>query len=291
MTGIIVSLGQGVASAHPDLRVGTYVAILAVNPCFKPSCYNCSHGMDNYCDASHYGLNADGAWAAYVTIRATAAIPVPGTPDSIPPGIVSSATDAILTPYHAMKTCCGLQPEHTVLCLGAGGLGLNAISIAKKCLGVRCVIACDSRDLALQAAKEAGADYIATPDTLLSIIAEANLMVDFAFDFVGFQSTFDLCFSALRCGGTIHVLGLASKAELNVSPLRVMKKRLIYKTSYWGSKGELIEILQALADGVLKPQVEMRSMKEVTQVLDDMRDGRLRSRVALFPSDSYDGGD
>lgn len=230
-----------------------------------------------------YGLGADGLWSTYAAIRASCVVPVPGTLDSIPPGVVSSATDAILTSYHAMKTCCNLQPEHAVLCLGIGGLGLNAISVAKKCLGVQCVVACDTREMALQSAKEAGADYTSNPDMLASVVSQNNLMIDFAFDFVGSQSTFDLCFSAIRCGGTIHVVGLAV-AELNLAPLRVMKKRLTYKTSYWGAKQELAEILQAIADGLLSPKVEMRPMDEVVQVLDDMYNGKLKSRVALFPS-------
>ena len=228
-------------------------------------------------------MGLDGTWAAYVVVRAACVIPVPATQHDILPGVVSTATDAILTPYHAMKTCCRVQPEHTVLCVGIGGLGHNAVNIAKKCLKARCVIACDVRESALETAREAGADYATTPDKLASVLAEHQIVVDFAFDFVGSQSTFDLCFSSVRFAGTIHNIGLSTPA-MNFPPLGIMlMKELTFKTSFYGTKVELVEVLQAVADGLLSPRVEMRPMREVAQVMKDLHDGKLTSRVALIP--------
>ncbi|KIP02859.1 hypothetical protein PHLGIDRAFT_111583 [Phlebiopsis gigantea 11061_1 CR5-6] len=280
--GVIASLGSNVASTNPELPIGSYVAVYALNSCYKPSCYNCSHGMENRCGALAYGLGSDGSWAAYTAVRATCVVRVPGTPAQIASGVASTATDAILTPYHAMKTCCGVRPEHTVLCVGIGGLGLNAVAIAKRCLGARRVIACDTREVALRLAQEAGADCGATPDSLPGMLADRQLVVDFALDFVGTQATYELCFSAIRCGGTIHVAGIAAPT-LSIPPLKAMTKELTFKTSYWGTKRELVEVLQAIADGQLNPKVEMRPMGEVGQVLEDMRNGKLTSRVALYP--------
>ena len=281
LAGVIESLGSNVASTNPELSVGTYVAIYALNSCYKPSCYNCSHGMENRCGALGYGLGSNGSWAAYAAIRASCVVPIPGTPAQIPPGVASTATDAMLTPYHAMKTCCGVGAGHTVLCVGIGGLGLNAVAIAKRCLGARRVVAVDTRAAALELAREAGADVVATPDTLLQVLEDHALVVDFAFDFVGAQVTFDLCFAAVRCGGTVHVVGLATGA-LDVPPLRVMTKELTFKTSFYGTRDELGEVLRAIADGVLAPKAEMRPMSEVGRVLEDMHAGKLTSRVALY---------
>lgn len=279
-----MSVGSAVLSTHPELTIGTYVAIYAVDACFKSSCYNCSHGMPNHCPLQTYGVGSDGSWATYMAVRATSAVPVPATPQQMPPGVVSTATDAVVTPYHAMKTCCCLQPKHTVLCIGIGGLGYNAVGIAKKCLGVRCVIACDTREAALQTAKEVGADYVATHEDLPSVITANQLAVDFAFDFVGIQQTFDLCFSSIRCSGTIHTIGIGCKA-INFPPLVTMlMKEITFKMSYYGTRDELIEVLQAIGDGLLNPRVETRSMEEVVQVMEDLHNGKLSSRIALIPN-------
>lgn len=288
--GIIAELGPSVASTFPDLKVGDYVAIWSGNPCRTPSCTACSRGYTNICTIAHgiHGLRHDGSWAEYIALRASSVVPVPATPERIAPAIISAATDAVLTPYHAMKTSCRVQAEHTVLCMGIGGLGLNGVGIAKKCLGARCVIACDTRSVALKDALAAGADYGVPPGQLLSLIEEKKLVVDFAFDFVGIQATFDSCFAAIRPGGTIHVLGLAADS-LAYAALTVMQKDLTLKSSFWGTQSELAEILQAISDGLLKPKVETRPMSQCVQVLDEMREGRLQARVALVPDASTVG--
>ncbi|EKM61377.1 uncharacterized protein PHACADRAFT_190538 [Phanerochaete carnosa HHB-10118-sp] len=282
--GIIAELGPSVASTFPQLKIGDYVAIWSGNPCQKPTCIACSRGYTNLCTIEHgiHGLRHDGSWAEYIALRASSVVPVPGTLDGIAPAIISAATDAVLTPYHAMKTSCRVQAEHTVLCMGIGGLGLNGVDIAKKCLGARCVIACDTRSVALHDALAAGADYAVPPEQLLSLIEEERLVVDFAFDFVGIQATFDACFAAIRPGGTIHVLGLLADT-LAYTALTAMRKDLTLKSSFWGTRDELAEILQAISDGLLKPKVDSRPMSQCIQVLDDMREGRLQARVALVP--------
>lgn len=278
-------LGSEVLSSHPCLTLGTYVAMYSTNPCFQPTCDACSRGRPNVCQAHlGYGLQTDGSWATYMVIRAASVVPVPAGPDSISPSVVSAATDAVLTPYHAMKTCARLRPEHTVLCIGVGGVGLNGISIAKKCLGVHCLIACDTRVSALQNAKAEGADHIVTPENLRGLLKKNHLSVDFAFDFVGTQETFQACFGAINVGGTIHLVGLGAPS-LSIMPLVTMMKEFIFRTSFYGTKDELSEILHAIKDGVLKPKVEARPMSQCVQVLEDMRKGKLTSRIALIPDD------
>lgn len=196
---------------------------------------------------------------------------------------MSTSTDAVLTPYRAMKSACKLQPEHTILCLGVGGLGFNGVTIAKRCLGVRCVIACDTRVSALEDAREAGADFAVTPEELPALLAEKSLLIDFAFDFVGVQTTFDTCLAMIRAGGTIHTVGVGG-APLVMPPGTAMMKDLTWKTGFYGTREELVEVLQAVAEGVLSPKVETRPMSECIQVLEEMRAGKLRGRVALIPA-------
>ena len=269
-------------SLYPHLAVGTYVAVGA-SACFRQDCDSCSTGRPNLCPRLvPHGLGVDGSWAEYLVVRAVCVVPVPEGPKRVPPGVAAVATDAVLTAYHAMKTCCGLSTEHTVLCLGLGGVGLNGVDIAKGCLGVSCLIASDIRESAMQSARTAGADYTVPPGELRKFVKEKKLQVDFAFDFVGSQDTFKLCFSVIRPGGTIHTLGLAAKS-LVVTPYVTITKDLTFKTSFFGTNDELVEVLRAIADGKLKPQVETRPMSQCGQVLEDMRHGRLTGRVALIP--------
>lgn len=279
--GVVAAIGTAVPSAHPHLTLGTYVAIYSIKFCGMPTCSACSSGYTNVCRGGAYGLRHDGSWASYVVVAASCVVPVPARPEVIPPGVVSTATDAILSPYHAMKSA-ALRPEHTVLCVGIGGLGYNAVIIAKKHFGVRCVIACDTRPSSLDNAREAGADYAVLPAELAGLVAEKSLAIDFAFDFVGGQQTFEACFAALRVGGTIHILGIGN-APVSINPLVTMFKELKVKTSFYGTKEELVEVLQLIGDGVVVPRVETRRMSECSLVLDEMLEGKLKARIALIP--------
>lgn len=283
--GIIGSFGSDVSSTHPELSVGSYVAIYSPNSCFKSDCRVCPHGYDNLCVANPpYGLAADGSWAAYAAIRAACVVPIPSGPEVVLPGIAAAATDAVLTPYHAMKTLSPVQRGQTVLCYGIGGLGLNAIAIAKNCLGAKCVIACDLREEVLQEARSVGADYTVTPGELVKFIRAKRLTVDSAFDFVGSQQTFDACFSSIRAGGTVHLVGIDTPA-ISIGSMKAMSKDFTYRSGFIGSKAELVEVLQAIADGLLKPKVETRPMSECLQVLEDMRLGKFQGRIALIPDE------
>ena len=50
---------------------------------------------------------------------------------------------------------------------------------------------------------------------------------------------------------------------------------------FWGSKGELGEVLEAIGDGKIRPKVESRDFGECLKVLEELRDGKVSSRVAI----------
>ncbi|KAI0688134.1 alcohol dehydogenase [Cytidiella melzeri] len=283
--GEIVSIGSSVATTHPSLTVGTYAAIYGPNSCFEPDCLACSTGNENVCRKfPSIGLGTPGSWAEYIVVHANSIVPVPvpGTQSKIPPSVVAISTDAILTPYHVLKHACAVQPGQTVLIYGVGGLGLHAVAIAKDLLQGVTVVACDLRESSLEQAKTMGADHVSSPDFLLAYFADHNLVIDVAVDFVGIQKTFDACFAAIRPGGTIHITGLMAN-QLNASPMLTMLKNLTLKTSYWGCKSELAEILEAIGQGKLKVLVQERPMSEVAKMLHDMHEGKIKNRVAVIP--------
>lgn len=281
LAGIIAELGSAVRDEHSELTKGTYVAVYAPNSCFQPSCTACASGHTNLCKAHLcLGLGQNGCWAKYLAVRASCVVPIPAGPQALPPAIAAVATDAVLTPYHALRT--SVKEGQTVLCLGAGGLGLNAVAIAKNCCGASSVVACDTRESSLLQAAGVGADHTAHPDDLLKYLADNEVLVDVAVDFVGTQATFDLCFAALRPGGMINIVGVAGK-PLQVDPVIMMAKEMTSRVIFWGRKEELVEVLQAIADGKLRPMVELRPMSECVQVLQELHEGKLKNRVALIP--------
>lgn len=282
--GVIHSLGSQATRTHPNLKEGTYVAILGPDPCFKATCGVCSIGKDNICSTTDqwYGIGRDGAWAEYCAVRAACAIPVPADTETIPPPIAAIATDAILTPYHALKTCVALQPGQTVAIIGCGGLGHNAIQIAKNVLHAGTIIGIDTRSTALDGARQAGASIAVTPDDIDTITRAPHVKIDTVVDFVGNQRSFDTALAIVKPAGTIHIVGLmAPSIQLQLMP--AVLKDLTVQTSFWGTKAELVEVLDAVAQGKIKPLVGTRPLEDCLQVLKELHGGQIKGRIALIP--------
>lgn len=272
--GVVVELGSDVVGKYPHITQGTYVAVH--DGC--DTCGMCKGGRQNLCvEQPLHGLGSDGTWAEYMAISAHSAVPVKR---DITPEIVAVATDAALTPYHALKTVGKVQSGDTVLIVGCGGLGQNAVQIAKNCLGAKIVIACDRKEESLHLALEGGADYAVPPDQLEELIRKEQFTIDVAFDFVGVQATFDQVIALIPSGGKVVLVGIGShfiKVHLQVAILREIQ----ILGCFWGTRGELAEVLEAIGDGKIKPRVESRSFDECIQVLEELRDGKVSARAAI----------
>jgi NADPH2:quinone reductase len=148
-----------------------------------------------------------GAFAEEAIVPAHQALPLPPT-FSFEEGATFLA--AHTTAYHALKTRAEMQPEQTLLVLGAaGGVGLAAVQIGKL-LGAR-VIAAASTEEKLALARRMGADGILNygvpriEDEVRRLTGKRG--VDLLFDPVGIAQE-----SALRClvrGGKLLVVGFA----------------------------------------------------------------------------------
>ena len=280
--GVVTKLGSAVSTSHPELVVGTQVGILGTNPCNEESCDACLVDRGNLCwNKGWYGLTRDGCWAEYAVIRASSAVPVP-TGLAIPPAVVAVATDAILTPYHAVKTIAGMQAGETVLIIGGGGLGLNAVQIAKNCAKAACVIVTDVREHTLQLAKDVGADYAVLPEKISELVDLHNLRIDTAIDFVGKSDTIQTATTVVKRTGKIVIVGIGS-STLEVPRQAAMGKELQILPCMWGTRSELVEVFAAIGAGRITPEVETRPFDECIEVLEELRDGKLKSRVALIP--------
>ncbi|KAI0675328.1 alcohol dehydogenase [Trametes maxima] len=287
--GIVVSQGENVV-ANPSiacrLAIGTYVAVLTTNACERAGCDQCRRGFQNVCfDPPMIGIGGDGCWAEYVVARASTVVPVPGNNPKDPrlsPAVVAVTTDAVMTPWHAMKRAAGIQPGQTVLILGCGGLGLNAIQVAKNVLGAGTVIASDVRKESLSLALQVGVDYAVAPGELKALLAEKGILIDVAVDLVGKQGTMDAAIGAVRTGATVLLVGLGADA-VSISPLLATTKQLTIRGSFGGDYQDLEECLEAVAEGKVRPEVEEKSMEECGQVVQALARGGVRARVALIP--------
>lgn len=108
------------------------------------------------------GVDINGAIAEYVAVPARNLIPLP---DRLSFAEAAVLTDAVATPYHALRMA-GLKTGETLVVIGVGGIGSNAVQLAKL-LGAR-VIAVSRSPSKRRLAAEMGADETIEPDERLA---------------------------------------------------------------------------------------------------------------------------
>ena len=245
-------------------------------------CPICKSGEDNYCvsGSRFLGVNRPGAYASHVLIpHPRYLVDSSGVDDAFASTLACSG----LTTYSATAKLPELGPKDWVAVLGCGGLGLVCVSVLRA-QGVRNIIACDIDPGKLGAAKKLGAKLTLdtrAPDATAKLQALALGQLAGAIDLVGMPATVALGLGALRKGGRLVLCGLFG-GEL-VHPLPPFAQRAVGLVgSYVGNLQELKEVVALAKKKKLKPTpVTTRPAGEVTQILEDLKAGKVLGRVVL----------
>lgn len=176
---------------------------------------------------------------------------------------------------------------------------MNALQVVRH-IGAR-VIVLDTRQSCLDTAKSLG---VPTDDIVpVGVGAEDFLKtkgpetrIDTVLDFVGKHETFEagqhigepshsrifgISLRALvRRGGKILCIG-SLDTENTVHMKIGTRKRLSFIFSYGGQARDLKEVLDLIAAGAVKPQVEEASLDSLPEVLKSLEAGEVDGRVAL----------
>jgi propanol-preferring alcohol dehydrogenase len=282
--GWVHRLGDGVTG----LSVGQPVAVYGPWGCGE--CGRCRLGVENYCEnpaaapmpGGGGGLGLDGGMAEFLLVPAARHL-VP-LPEGLDPIHAAPLTDAGLTPYHAIRRSWPkLSPGTTALVIGAGGLGHTAIEILKATTAAR-VIAVDIRKDALRLAEQVGADHtVLAGDTAAEEIraATAGRGADVVLDFVGSDSTLALAAATTRVLGDLTIVGIAG-GTLPVSFLGVPYEVSI-QTTYWGSRPELVEVLDLGARGLVTPHIVRFSLADAVSAYRQLAEGTVQGRAVIVP--------
>ncbi|WP_341720133.1 NAD(P)-dependent alcohol dehydrogenase [Micromonospora sp. FIMYZ51] len=282
--GWVHAVGAGVTG----LEVGQPVAVYGPWGC--GTCARCRIGAENYCEnpaaapvpSGGGGLGLDGGMAEYELVPA-ARLVVP-LPEGLDPVQAAPLTDAGLTPYHAIRRSWPkLPPDSTAVVIGVGGLGHVGVQIIKATTAAR-VIAVDTRDEALRLAEECGADLTLrsgekTAEEIRS--ATAGRGADVVLDFVGADATLRLGAAAARTLGDLTIVGIGG-GSLPVGFFSVPYE-LSIQTTYWGSRPELIEVLELGARGLVRPKTTTFKLDDALRAYGQMQDGTLEGRAVIVP--------
>jgi D-arabinose 1-dehydrogenase-like Zn-dependent alcohol dehydrogenase len=278
--GIVEALGP----KAKGVKIGQKRIVYPWIGCGK--CPVCKAEQDNYCVSGtrFLGVNRAGAYASHVLIpHPKYLVDSAGIDDAFAATLACSG----LTTYSATAKLPELGPKDWVAVLGCGGLGLVCISVLRA-QGVKNIIGCDVDAGKLEAAKKLGAKLTldtrvstSAPDAAQKLQALAMGQLAGAIDLVGMPATAALGLGALRKGGRYVLCGLFG-GEIT-HPLPPFAQRAIGLVgSYVGNLRELKEVVALAKKKKLKPTpVSTRPAAEVTQILDDLKAGKVLGRVVL----------
>ncbi len=246
-------------------------------------CKRCLADEQNLClQTKPIGMAVDGGYASHVMVpEAKYLLDIEG----LDPGLACTYACSGVTVYSAIQKLMPLDAEDTVVVVGAGGLGLNAVALLKG-LGHDRICVVDTSDEKLEAARAQGASttVLAGKDgaQTSAAILEASGGVAYAIvDTVNGSQTAQFSFDALSKGGRLIQVGLYG-GELKL-PLPLMPaKAATLRGSYVGGLSELREVIAlAKAGGVAAIPTTERPMAEANAALDDLKAGRVTGRSIL----------
>src|SRR4029453_7150801 len=151
IAGIVDTLGEEAEGFTKNEKVLVYPWI------GEGLCPACRSGEENLCDKPRsLGIYMDGGYAEYVLVPSYRYLVK--IDEDMDANASATLSCSALTAYGAIKNA-DLKPNDNVVIVGAGGLGLMAIQLAKAVTGAR-IIAMDIDDKKLEVAKKEGADII-----------------------------------------------------------------------------------------------------------------------------------
>lgn len=279
--GSVAALGDGVEG----LELGDSVAVYGPWGCGR--CAACSRGAENYCTRAAElgirppGLGAPGSMAEYLLIDDPRhLVPLNG----LDPVAAVSLTDAGLTPYHAVKTSLPkLGAGTTAVVIGTGGLGHVGIQVLKAITGAT-VIALDVTEDKLGLAREVGADHaFLSDDDAVTAIREltGGLGANAVFDFVDAPPTIALGAQILATEADWNIVGIGRGVAQY--PAMGLPFDVAVRRPYWGTRAELIEVLDLARAGKLTVETERFSLDQAPEVYERLHAGTLRGRGVVVP--------
>ncbi|MEM1300704.1 MAG: alcohol dehydrogenase [Pseudomonadota bacterium] len=251
--------------------------------CLEPDCVACSNDRENDCTKMRaLGVVRDGGYGQYVVVdHPRFLVNIDGLDlDTVTPYACSG-----LTVYCALKKVNVdlMNPGEWLAVMGCGGLGMNAVAIAKA-MGFEKVVACDVDDVKLQTAVSMGADAVLNTrreDALEELRKITDNQLLGVVDTVGVPATSRLGVHALIKMGRYVVVGLHG-GDFKMPLPWLPTKALTVQGSYVGSCKDLRELIALVREGNVKEiPVESRPLCEASNTLDDLKAGKITGRVVL----------
>lgn len=245
------------------------------------SCTRCGQEEDNLCAAQKgLGTLQNGGFAEYVLVPHPKYLFELGNLD---PAVACTFGCSGITTLSAVSKVMPLPPDEPVLLIGAGGLGLAAISVLKS-YGHRYIVSTDISDEKLAAASTAGASKTVNTSgssAAKDVLAATNGPVIAVIDFVNSSSTAALVNGLLAKGAKWVQVGVMG-GSIEMSLVGNIFKGLTIYSNITGNLEHLHNVVNMAKAEKLSPvPVQKMPWDSVNEAMDLLKAGKVSGRMVL----------
>ena len=283
MVGVVELVGAAVTHVKPGDRVTVNVET------FCGSCYFCQHGWVNNCTDDNggwaLGCRIDGGQAEYVRVP-YADQGLNKIPDEVTDLQALLVGDVLATGYWAAKIS-EIQPDDTVLILGAGPTGLCTL----QCVRLKkpqTIIVCDVDQERLRFVREHYPEVLTTtPELAEALLAQVTDRggADVVLEVAGGADTFQLAWQLARPNAIVTVVALYDRPQILPLP-QMYGKNLTFKTG--GVDGcNCAETLELIRQGKLDtvPLIthtySLKDIEAAYDLFENRRDGVIKVAIEM----------
>ena len=277
----VVGTVEQIGDSVEGVNIGDLVLIYPWIGCEQ--CPTCENGDTNLCESpKSLGVFQNGGYAEYVLVPNSKFL---AKINNLDPDAAASLACSGLTAFTAIKKALVNKPEN-ILIVGAGGLGLMGVQIAKALTNSN-IICADLDDEKLNSAKKLGATHIVNtkePDAIKEIMSICNEKgVDSIIDFVNAPPTVKMNLSIIRKRGNMVLVGLFG-GSVDLSLVSIPLKAITIQGAYTGSYNDMIELIQLAESGVINPIVSKHyTLDEANIALEDLKNRKIIGRAVINP--------
>jgi S-(hydroxymethyl)glutathione dehydrogenase/alcohol dehydrogenase len=199
---------------------------------------------------------------------------------------------SVTTGVGAVLFAARVDTGDSVLVIGAGGVGLNAVQGARLA-GANPILVADVVPAKLQLARDLGATHTIDAREQDPVQAARDLTdgrgVDYAFEVIGRVETMQQGYDAIRRGGTLVVVGIAPhRTTWPISPLSlVMNEKTVKGTTYGSAnlRKDMPMLLDLYAAGRLEIDRLIRRryrLDEINEAYSALEQGEVARGVIVF---------
>lgn len=265
-----------VAADADGLAKGERIACYMYETC--GTCRTCRLGHTSVCpDLVRIGVERNGGLAQYMSVRRENALPIG---DAVPFAAAAVSMDSVLTPWSGLRRRARLQAGESLLVVGAGGLGLNAVQISVG-LGAR-VAVIDPLASHRDRARELGAELTVGPDEAAAVQAWSGGGTDVALDSSGAAAGFRMALDGIRRGGRVVCCGYQVGTDYAFHSARVVLEEITLLGARVGTREDARDVLRAVEEGSIRPSVmDAMPLERVNDALDRLTAGEVVGRVVI----------